>query len=91
MKNLMTNIYGIAMTIYGGFVTAMIAWLLASDDIYVSTRPELLMVITGIPALVHGLRTLKKIWIAKALSEKDKELEETKQSMQLTVVDDTAA
>lgn len=49
------------------------------------------MVITGIPALVHGLRTLKKIWIAKALSEKDKELEETKQSMQLTVVDDTAA
>lgn len=91
MKNTMTNIYGIAMTIYGGFVTALIAWLLVSDDIYVSTRPELLMVITGIPALVHGLNTLKKIWITKAISKKDKEIEEIKQSMQLTIVDNTAA
>lgn len=90
MKNTMTNIYGIAMTIYGGFVTALIAWLLVSDDIYVTTRPELLMVITGIPALVRGLNTLKKLWIANAISKKDKEIEEVKKDYQLTVVDKIA-
>jgi len=91
MKNIMKNFYGIAMTVYGGFMTALIGWLMISNDICIHERYELLMVMTGIPALIHGLSILKKIWIAKALSEKDKELEETKQSMELTVVDDTAA
>lgn len=91
MKNIMTKIYGIAMIVYGGFVAACSGYMFIADEVWASTRLELVMLITGIPALFHGIKTLKKIWIAEAISEKDKEIEEIKQSMQLTIVDSAAA
>lgn len=90
MKNIMTNIYGIIMTIYGGFISGLIAYVFITDGLYATERYELVLLVTGIPALIHGLNTLKRLWIKKALSKKDKEIEEIKQNYQLTIVDSAA-
>lgn len=87
MKNAMKNFYGIAMTIYGSFATVLIGWMFILDDIYVTERLEMFIVITGFPALIHGLNYLRKLWIKDTISKKDKEIEEIKKDCQLTIID----
>lgn len=87
MKNIMKELYAYIVTIYGCFASGLLIYGFIMDELYLTTRLEVTIAVTAIPVMVHGLKTLRSVWIAKTISKKDKEIEEIKKDYQLTIVD----
>lgn len=92
MKNMMKKIYGLAMTLYGASLTTLaFIYGIVMDDMYVDERVGVVLLVTCLPALIHGLRILKEVWVEAAIQRKDKEIAEIKKTCQLTIVDKASA
>ena len=67
-KNWKTMVAYIA-SLYGTTFTTLLGIGILMDAVWASDRLECIVMMTCLPAMVFGVRTLKEYWIAKALSK----------------------
>lgn len=72
MKNIIKKVMAYIMTIYGSMFTVIVGYQILADELYATDRLEGVIMMTCLPAMVIGFRSLKKIWVNDALSKERK-------------------